>query len=105
MSDTAEYPPLGTRLKVLRKSRGWTQKDLADMAGGNHANVSNIEASNRNPSCALLMRMVVALNLVPPETHWLMTGIESESLTTIDLSRFEKPPPTSEDILRTRRLA
>ena len=105
MSVTAEYPPLGTRIKVLRKSRGWTQKDLADMAAGNNANVSNIEAGNRNPSCALLMRMVVALNLVPPETHWLMTGIESESLTTIDLSRFEKPPPTSEDILRARRLA
>ena len=95
---------LGARIRAMRLNRALTQKQLADRAGGNHANVSNIEAGNRNPSCALLMRMVLALELKPKETHWLMTGMPREH-ELADRARIEPLPPTSEDILRARRLA
>ena len=95
---------LGARIRAMRLNRGLTQKELAYRAAGNNANVSNIEAGNRNPSCALLMRMVFALDLKPEETHWLMTGMPREH-ELADRARIEPLPPTSEDILRTRRLA
>jgi transcriptional regulator with XRE-family HTH domain len=42
----------GTRLKSLRKKKGWTQAELAEYLGLDRGYISEVERGNRNPTLA-----------------------------------------------------
>jgi transcriptional regulator with XRE-family HTH domain len=54
---------LGSRLRILRKERGWTQRELADQAGLSPNAVSLIERDEISPSVATLQSLATALSV------------------------------------------
>ncbi len=58
---------LGTRLKTLRKQRGWSQETLAEWAGISTQYVSNIERGKENPTLAMLLGLAETLSVSPAE--------------------------------------
>jgi transcriptional regulator with XRE-family HTH domain len=54
---------LGSKLRVLRKERGWTQRELADQAGLSPNAVSLIERDEISPSVATLQSLATALKV------------------------------------------
>ena len=52
---------LGTRIRSLRKRKGWTQVELADYLGINRGHLSDIETGKREPG--ILMLQVIAKGL------------------------------------------
>ena len=57
-------------LRVMRKQKGFTQEELADLAGINRNYVGQIEREEKSPTIDLLERLVVALD-VEPEVFFL----------------------------------
>jgi len=53
--------PLGESLRQLRRSRGWTQIDLADEIGCTQASVSEYERGRVVPPLTVLRRVLEAL--------------------------------------------
>jgi len=45
---------IGEKLKVLRTTAGFSQKEVADLAGSNQATIARIENETNDPSCKLL---------------------------------------------------
>jgi transcriptional regulator with XRE-family HTH domain len=52
-------------LRVVRKQKGFTQEELADLAGINRNYVGQIEREEKSPTIDLLERLVVALDVEP----------------------------------------
>ena len=44
-----EKEDIGKKIKILRKTRGLTQQDLADKVGCKRATISNYEIGRRSP--------------------------------------------------------
>lgn len=64
---------VATNLRVLRKQEGFTQEELADLAGINRNYVGQIEREEKSPTVDVLERLAVALK-VGPETLFLLKG-------------------------------
>lgn len=45
---------LGNRIRALRRERGWTQVELADLLGVDRRYLSEIETGKKNPSLRVL---------------------------------------------------
>lgn len=54
---------LGSNVKRLRESKGWTQEALAAKAGLDRSYVAGIEAGIRNPSTKALAKLARALGV------------------------------------------
>jgi len=54
---------LGTNVKRLRESKGWTQETVAAKAGLDRSYVAGIEAGLRNPSTKALAKLADALGV------------------------------------------
>ncbi len=54
---------LGLRMKTLRKSKGLTQKTLADMVEVSRIYIQSLESNRRLPSMKLLRRLAGALDV------------------------------------------
>lgn len=54
---------LGSNVKRLRESKGWTQETLAAKAGMDRSYVAGIEAGLRNPSTKALAKLARALGV------------------------------------------
>ena len=65
---------LGMRIKFLRKSKGWSQEDLALEANVNKNYICDLENGRRNPSLDILERIAKALNISLSE---LFRGVET----------------------------
>ena len=52
-------------LRVVRKQRGFTQEELADLAGINRNYVGQIEREEKSPTIDLLERLTLALEVEP----------------------------------------
>lgn len=50
----ASQSEIGAKLKVLRTTAGFSQKEIADLAGSNQATIARIENDTNDPSCRLL---------------------------------------------------
>ena len=48
---------LGRRIKGLRKSKGWTQKELADLASVGLTTIKEIEWGTRDPSISVIEKI------------------------------------------------
>jgi transcriptional regulator with XRE-family HTH domain len=57
-------------LRVVRKQKGFTQEELADLAGINRNYVGQIEREEKSPTIDLLERLTLALD-VEPEVFFL----------------------------------
>lgn len=54
---------LGKRIRFLRKSRNWSQLDLALESGVNRNYISDLEKGRRNPTILILEKIAIALNI------------------------------------------
>ena len=45
---------IGGKLKVLRTTAGFSQKEIAELAGSNQATIARVETEQTDPSCKLL---------------------------------------------------
>ena len=52
---------LGQRIRAKRKSRGWTQEDLADIAGIDRSYIGGVERGQRNLTFKVLCQICNAL--------------------------------------------
>jgi len=58
-----ELEVMGTRLKMLRKSRNYSQRELARRAGLTHTTISAIEAGRIDPALGTLRRILMACDM------------------------------------------
>ena len=65
---------LGDRIARLRRTKGWSQKDLADRIGAKPAQISKYERGSHFPRPDLLPRLAEALEV---SLDYLMTGRSS----------------------------
>jgi transcriptional regulator with XRE-family HTH domain len=56
---------IGKNIRSLRKSKGWTQEQLAEKAGINDKEVSHIEQGRRNITIETLIKISSSLGLPP----------------------------------------
>lgn len=77
----------GERLKVLRKEKRLTQKQLAAMIGVQHSVISFYEVGDRIPSVEVVIKLSSALHVT---TDYLL-GVEKRDIIDIsDLSLGDK---------------
>jgi transcriptional regulator with XRE-family HTH domain len=70
MSDSTDsefLKKLGERIQLLRKEKGWTQKDLAYRIGMEVSNLSVIENGKSNPQVLTIARIAGALEIEPKD--------------------------------------
>jgi transcriptional regulator with XRE-family HTH domain len=53
------------RIKQVREDRGWSQKELGDLAGFSAANISHFERGRRDPGSRSLFALAAALLVSP----------------------------------------
>jgi len=72
---------LGTRIKALRKQRGWSQETLAERVGISTQYVSNIERGKENPTLDLLLRLAEGLRVSPADLfNFEVEGLDRKGL-------------------------
>lgn len=54
---------IGTKIRILRKAKGYTQQDLADLLGVQRATISNYEVGRRSPHIKELGRIAELLGV------------------------------------------
>ena len=62
---------LGQTLRSLRKSKQWTQLDLAGRAGIARSYVTHLELDNRNPTIDTLKKLANAFRI-----HWTALAVD-----------------------------
>lgn len=79
MSSTALAAALGERIRQLRASRGWSQRDLARQAGVVNASmISYYELGERMPSYSTLLRLADVFHV---STDYLLRGADDNKLS------------------------
>lgn len=54
-------------LRVMRKQKGFTQEELADLAGINRNYVGQIEREEKSPTVDMIERLATVLSVQPAE--------------------------------------
>ena len=57
-----EYIKIGNRIRQLRLEKGYSQKEMAALAGISYTTYSNYENNNREPSMKQIEKIATALN-------------------------------------------
>jgi transcriptional regulator with XRE-family HTH domain len=91
VSHTNVKRALATRLRELRRSKGWSQERLAEAADMHRTYLAGIERSLRNPALENLVKLANAL------------GVTMAELFSPDLSTGETP--NRQEIAEKRRRA
>ena len=72
------FAKVGKRIQLIRKGRGISQEQLADIIGVSKGHVSHVETGSKNPSAEMLINIADAL------------GVSVDSLLSdLDLTRQE----------------
>ena len=79
---------IGARLRVLRKERGMTQAELAELVGTHFANISQVERGIRGLGIEQAMKLCAALRASP------------DRLLRLDKATIEPPPMRTSRLLR-----
>ncbi|MGI6588602.1 MAG: helix-turn-helix domain-containing protein [Peptococcia bacterium] len=74
---------LPKRLKIIRKHRGWTQRQLAKMLNISPSTIALYETGDRNPDPTMLKKLA---DLLDCSVDWLLGRIAPEE--TYDLNNF-----------------
>ncbi len=96
--------PLGQRVRDARLAKGWTQGDLARIAGVTQSNVSNVEQGKPNVKSGTLLSLERALGLWPGE----LMAILSDDLVVASRESFIERYSTllsQDDITDLRRVS
>lgn len=81
------YHSFGSRLFKVRKDKGLSQKEFAELLGyKRHTTVSNLEADRAAPDIKTLVKIAEILNI---DLHWLITGENFNPQKRIE-SRFKE---------------
>jgi transcriptional regulator with XRE-family HTH domain len=67
---------LGSRIRLLRQKKGWTQEQLGEYADINYKYLGELERGRQNPSFHFLIKIADALDIKLHE----LTRIEEDSL-------------------------
>lgn len=59
--DTTALQELGRRIREVRKSKGWTQEELADNGGIDRSYIGGVERGERNLTFSVLCQICTAL--------------------------------------------
>lgn len=54
---------VGMRIKAIRKSKGWTQEQLAEHAGLQYTYIGGVERGDRNITMETLEKVILALDV------------------------------------------
>lgn len=86
-SDTEMRARLGARVRALRKARGWTERQLGDVAGVSRAYINLIENGRITlPKRLTLLRLAEALKTTPEDLLWAAGYLrESELISPREL--------------------
>ena len=87
MQDTKIMKAVGTRLKVLRKQKKWTQKDLANKVGIRFPQLNKYEGGLNAPPLDKLVQIAETLNTT---VDFLLTGNRSEDVPLHNLRLLER---------------
>jgi transcriptional regulator with XRE-family HTH domain len=85
--DNAASPRLeaGTLVSLLRRRRGWSQRQLSHAVGRSPAYLSKVEAGEIDPSLAAFAAIAVALGMNPFEVWTLLrVANKKEEVTKSD---------------------
>ena len=58
---------LAKKIKILRITNDWTQKELADMIGVKEYIISNIEQGRSDPAIDIILKLCIAFNISADE--------------------------------------
>lgn len=72
-----DFIQIGSRIRTERVKQGYTQKELARLAGIPYSTYSNYENNNREPSAEALCKIASALN-VSVDSLWLSLSAAEE---------------------------
>lgn len=111
---TVNYKIIGTRIKELRKAKGWTQATLAEISGIEPSNISHIERAATKVSLPTLLSIANALNTTLDELVYtnlkeskhISSKIIEELLkdcTPQELSAIAEVIKTTKTVLRTEK--
>ncbi len=67
-------PGIQNRIKVARVEKGYTQQELADLAGVTRQTIGLIEAGKYNPTIVLCLNLAKVLNKKLDDLFWLEGG-------------------------------
>ena len=70
----------GERLKLARKKKGMTQKQLAEIIGAKHNSVSNWEKDQNKPDTRTIRRLCAELEITP---SYLISGSGDEAVENV----------------------
>lgn len=66
---------VGERIKALRKTKGWTQEELAERADLHYSYIGGVERGERNISLETLDKISAALQVAPVEFFLFDTNV------------------------------
>lgn len=96
--------PFAERLIQIRKARGLSQYDLADLSGVSQRMIAHYETIIRNPSSSVLLRLAKVLKVSPDELMGIkVLKIKEEvSRTTIKKAKMleELPPEAQKSVMQ-----
>ena len=58
---------VGTNVRALRQTKGWTQEQFAERSGFSQQYISGLESGRRNPTVVSLFELAQALGVDPTE--------------------------------------
>lgn len=82
---------LGETIKKIRKEKGITQKKLAALTGFTQSYLSQIEATEKQPSLSTIEIIAKALDVPIPALIWL--SMDTSDVATNKLAVYEKLKP------------
>lgn len=85
MSDLRQK--VGNRIRALRKARGLTQQQLAELSNLDDAYIGSVERGERNISLDTLEKVIIAFDIQPTE---LFLPIESNEVKVIQREAIDE---------------
>lgn len=76
---------IGKRIEELRKSKGWTQQKLGDLADITREQISRYEHEKQDPDFSTVVRLAQALEV---SVNSLLSGPEADKIVTEEDIRF-----------------
>lgn len=92
---------IGSRLKQLRKSKGMTQKELAEALGSSQSFVSSLEKDTQSPGSEILISLKRFFGI---GIDWLLTGEETASTESRPQSQTSDAPELTELLDEARKV-
>lgn len=83
---------VGKNVLGLRKAKGWTQEQLAEMSSSTYVNVSAIENGRRWPSPSMVKKLADALGVPQPRLFFDPGVLTDEEIVAAVQQRFGFEP-------------